>query len=123
MTTAFWCVLIVGLLPYVATVTAKTTASGGFDNRNPRQWLARQEGLSARAHAAQQNGFETFPLFAVAVIVAHLNGADQPLVDLLALVYLGSRILYLIVYLLDMASLRSVVWFVGMVAAVWIFVA
>ena len=35
MTTAYWCVLVAALLPYVATLTAKI---GGekFDNSNPR---------------------------------------------------------------------------------------
>ena len=39
MTIAFWCVLIAGLLPYVATLTAKLGARA-YDNANPREWLA-----------------------------------------------------------------------------------
>ena len=72
MTTAYWCVLIAGLLPYVATLTAKI---GGekFDNRDPREWLNRQSGHRQRANAAQLNSFEAFPLFAAAVVVAHMK--------------------------------------------------
>lgn len=121
MTTAFWCVLIAGLLPYVATVTAK--AGARFDNRNPRDWLAKQEGYRRRANAAQANSFEAFPLFAAAVIVAHLTQAPQDRVDMLAMAFVAARVLYLIFYLADWAALRSLVWFAGIATAVAIFVA
>lgn len=119
MTTAYWCVLIAGLLPYVATVSAKIGAR--FDNNNPRQWLAQQTGWRARANAAQQNAFEAFPLFAVAVLVAHQLGAAQPRVDLLAMIFIAARVAYLGTYLADLAWLRSVVWLAGIVSAVMIF--
>lgn len=119
MTTALWCVLAAGLLPYAATLTAKGGAR--FDNRQPREWLARQTGFRARAHAAQLNGFEAFPLFAVAVLVAQQAGAPQPRIDTLALVFVAARIAYLGAYLADLHWLRSVVWFVGIVSAVSIF--
>jgi uncharacterized MAPEG superfamily protein len=121
MTTAYWCVLAAALLPYAATLTAKGGAR--FDNHQPRAWLAAQTGWRARAHAAQLNGFEAFPLFAVAVVVATLTHAPQARVDLLALVFVGARVLYLIAYLADQALLRSIVWFAGIASAVAIFVA
>jgi uncharacterized MAPEG superfamily protein len=120
MTTAYWCVLIAGLLPYVATVTAK--AGARFDNRNPRDWLAKQEGCRRRANAAQANSFEAFPLFAAAVIVAHLTQAPQDRVDMLAMVFVAARVLYFVFYLADLAAMRSLAWFVGIASAVTIFV-
>ncbi len=121
MTNAYWCVLIAGLLPYLATVTAKGGAR--FDNRNPRAWLAQQTGYRARANAAQLNGFEAFPLFAAAVIVAHLTDAPQARVDALAMVFVAARVAHLAFYLADLAALRSLAWFVGIGSAVAIFVA
>jgi uncharacterized MAPEG superfamily protein len=121
MTTAYWCVLVAGLLPYLATVTAK--AGARFDNRHPREWLARQTGWRARANAAQLNGFEAFPLFAAAVLVAHQVGAPQGRVDMLALTFVAARLAYLACYLADVHWLRSVAWFVGIGSAVAIFVA
>lgn len=121
MTTAYWCVLAAGLLPYVATVTAKIGAR--FDNRRPREWLAQQTGWRARANAAQLNGFEAFPLFAAAVLIAHQLGAPQPRVDALALTFVAARVVYLACYLADVHWLRSVAWFVGIGSAVAIFVA
>ncbi len=121
MTTALWCVLVAGLLPYAATLVAKGGAR--FDNREPRAWLARQTGWRARAHAAQQNGFEAFPLFAAAVLAAQQLHAPQARVDLLAEVFVGARLAYLVTYVADLHLLRSMVWTVGIGAAVAIFVA
>jgi uncharacterized MAPEG superfamily protein len=121
MTTAFWCVLAAGLLPYVATMTAK--AGVPFDNRNPRDWLAKQEGFRRRANAAQANSFEAFPLFAVAVIVAFLIKAPQERVDALAIGFVVARALYIVCYVADWHLLRSVAWFGGISCAVWIFLA
>ena len=106
MTTAYWCVLAAGLLPYLATLTAKLGAR--FDNRQPREWLARQSGYRARANAAQLNGFEAFPLFAAAVIVAHQLGAPQPRIDALALTFVAARLVYFGGYLADVHWLRSI---------------
>jgi uncharacterized MAPEG superfamily protein len=121
MTTAYWCVLAAGLLPYLATLSAKVGTR--FDNRHPREWLARQTGWRARANAAQLNGFEAFPLFAAAVIVAHQLGAPQARVDALALTFVAARLAYLGCYLADLHWLRSIAWFVGIGSAVAIFVA
>lgn len=120
-TIAHGCVLAAGLLPYVATLVAKGGAR--FDNRQPRDWLARQTGWRARAHAAQLNGFEAFPLFAVAVLVAQQVGAPQPRVDALALAFVAARLVYLATYLADVAWLRSIAWLSGIGVAVAIFVA
>jgi uncharacterized MAPEG superfamily protein len=115
------CVLTAGLLPYVATGLAKS--KGRFDNHNPRQWLARLEGWHARAHAAQQNSFEAFPLFAVAVLFAHVNHAPEARIDTWALVFVGARIAYILAYIADQALLRTLVWLVGIASAIMIFTA
>lgn len=121
MTTAYWCVLAAGLLPYVATVSAKIGAR--FDNHMPRAWLAAQSGWRARANAAQMNGFEAFPLFAVAVLVAHQLGAPAARVDTLALTFVAARVAYIVTYIADWALLRSLVWMLGIGSAVAIFTA
>ena len=121
MTTAFWCVLIAGLLPYLATGIAK--AGGGYDNRAPREWLARQTGRSSRANAAQKNSFEAFPFFAAAVCVAALAHAPQAKVDQYAELFVAARVLYILAYVLDQALLRSLVWAVGIGSVIAIFFA
>lgn len=121
MTTAYWCVLVAALMPYVATSIAK---AGGerYSNRNPRAWLARQEGVRARANAAQQNGFEAFPFFAAAVIVAHLTQAPQDRIDALAVIFIVARVAYVICYVADWHLARSLVWTIGIVATITLFV-
>ena len=120
MITALWCVLIAGLLPYAAVLVAKSGAK--FDNNNPRDWLAKQEGFRRRANAAQANSFEAFPLFAAAVIVAYVLHGPQARVDMLAMIFIAARVAYLIFYIADLAILRSVAWFVGIACPVTIFV-
>lgn len=121
MTVAFWCILVAGLLPYAATLTAKVGAP--YDNRDPRGWLARQTGWRARANAAQHNGFEAFPFFAAGVIVAQLAGAGQSTVDTLAVVFVVARVAHFVAYVADLAALRSLLWLVGLGSVVGLFAA
>lgn len=115
-TFAYWCVLVVALLPIVCAGVAKwgtfTTPrrDGGFDNENPRAWLARQTDWRARANAAQANSFEAIPFFVAAVVIAHQLGAYQARVDLLAGVYVVLRVIYILMYLANLANMRSLVW-------------
>ena len=122
MTRAFWCVLVAGFLPYFGTLTAKI---GGerFDNSNPRDWLDAQSGFRKRANAAQHNSFEAFPFFAAAVIIAHVAGAPQGRIDLFAVVFILARLFYIAFYVADMATLRSLAWFVGLGSVVALFLA
>jgi uncharacterized MAPEG superfamily protein len=121
MTIAFWCVLVAALMPYVASSVAK---AGGerYDNRDPRRWLEQQQGFRARANAAQANSFEAFPFFAAAVIVAHLTQAPQDRVDALAVIFVVARAAYSVCYLADWHWARSIVWTIGFVATITIFV-
>jgi uncharacterized MAPEG superfamily protein len=126
MTIAYWCVLIAGVLPYLAALYAKAGGSGGFgskENHDPRAFLATLEGARKRAVSAQLNAFEVTPLFAAAVIIAHLAGAaQQSNIDLLALLFVCSRVIFTLCYIYDLATLRSVVWAVGMGIIVSLFV-
>lgn len=121
MTIAFWCVLAAGLMPYLATTIAKAGGSR-YNNRDPRAWLERQEGFRKRANNAQANAFEAFPFFAAAVIVASLTGAPQERIDALAVIFVVARVAYLVCYLADWHWARSVLWLIGWLATVTIFV-
>ena len=115
-TVAYWCVLIAALLPMGCAWLAKSGSfgksrkDGGFDNRDPRAWMARQTDWRARANAAQANSFEGLPFFIGAVIIAHLLGAGQTLLDMLALLYVMLRIFYIMMYVSDMPTARSALW-------------
>jgi uncharacterized MAPEG superfamily protein len=115
-TIAYWCVLIAALLPIVCAGIAKYGAfgksrrDGGFDNHDPRTWLARQTEWRARANAAQANSFEGLPFFIGAVVIAHQLGAIQARVDILAFIYIVLRAMYIIMYVAGLPTARSAVW-------------
>ena len=119
-TVAYWCVLIAALLPFVCAYLAKSGGfrkprrEGGYDNSNPRAWLARQTDWQARANAAQANTFEALPLFIGAVIIAHQLGALQTAVDILAVIFVTLRIIYVAMYVAGLPTVRSGVWFLAL---------
>lgn len=126
MTFAYWCIFLVYLMPYGAAYYAKFKGSGFTpeDNRDPRSFLGKLEGARARANAAQQNAFEINPLFAAAVIVAHVTGgAEQGTINFWAFLFLLSRIAYTWLYIRDHATRRSLVWAGGMFCCLCLFIA
>lgn len=118
-TVAYGTVLVAALLPILCAAIAKwgsmriARKDGGYDNHDPRAWLARQTDWRARANAAQANSFEGLPFFIGAVIIAHQLGAPQATLDMLALGYVFVRLVYIMMYVADAATLRSAAWAVG----------
>lgn len=124
MTVALWCVLAAAGIPYLFVGIAKASpvfVSGGY-NKNPREYTAALTGARQRAFWAQENGFEAFPPFAAAVIIAHITGAPQQTSDLLALAFVACRVAYGFVYVANLDKLRSLVWAGGVAAVVGLFV-
>ena len=125
-TIAYWCVLVMAILPIVCTGIAKygmfskSRRDGGYDNHNPRAWLAKQTDWRARANAAQANTFEALPFFFAAVIIAHQLQARQTVVDILAFMFVVLRIAYVLMYVADMAKTRSVIWAAALLVNIWI---
>ena len=120
MTIAYACVLFMGLFPYVATGIAKKGFEQ-YDNNMPRQWLAKQTGFRARANAAQANLFESLPFFFAAVIIAHLENVSQSKIDFLAVGFVLARIAYLICYVANWSTARSIAWLLGLICVIAIF--
>jgi len=119
MSIANVCLAIACVLPVICAGLAKRAGvmAGTFDNRNPREWLARQTGAAARAQAAQLNSWEALIVFAAGVLAAQIQGAVPGYVDVLAIVFVVSRVVYIGLYVADLASMRSVVWTVGFLAS------
>jgi uncharacterized MAPEG superfamily protein len=119
MPIAYWCVLVAALLPLCAVSYAKSSSR---DNNTPRDSAERLAGAKRRAYAAHQNGFETFPFFAVAVIAAISFGAATPLLNGLALLYLAFRIAHAALYIADQPTWRSASYAGGLFTNIAIFV-
>jgi uncharacterized MAPEG superfamily protein len=118
MSIPFWCLFFAALLIYLAkipVVKAMREEGRGYDNHHPRAQQARLTGFGARAVAAHQNSIEIFQLFAAGVLMAHTTQTQGWFVDLLAIIFIVSRVIYLFLYWNDKASLRSLVWVVGLV--------
>ncbi len=122
MTIAFWCVLIAALFPFALAGIAKA-GDRSFNNRRPREWYETVTGFRKRAWWAQQNSFEAFPLFAAAVIIAHIAGTEQATADTIAIVFIAARIVYAGCYLADVHLARSLAWLVGLGACIGLFIA
>ena len=126
-TIAYWCVFVAAMLPFACAYLAKAPGmgkprkQGGFDNAEPRAWLAKQTDWQGRANAAQHNTFESLPFFIGAVIIAHQLGASQTGVDILSVVFVTLRIIYIAMYVAGLAWVRSGVWVLALLVNVGIF--
>jgi len=119
MTFALWCVLAASMLPYVWGTLSK--ASKNFDNASPR--LQQKTGWRQRADWAQQNSWEAFAPFAAAVLIAHGLHVTQPTIDWLAGLFILFRIAYGVAYLLNLATLRSLIWSGGLICVLGLYFA
>ncbi len=126
MTIANWCVLIACVLPTATIGLAKIASArlprgeGRYNNKRPREWTASLSGWQARANAAQMNGFEILPLFIAAVVLAQQAHADQARIDLLAMSFIGLRLVYIALYLANIDALRTLVWIAGLGVSFWL---
>ena len=121
---AIYCMIIASLLPFSFAMFAKLAA--GFklqDNQNPRQFLAKAEGLAARANAVQMNSFEGLPLFLAAVLMAQQMFVSQAMINQLAVAYVVLRVVYGVAYLTNLATFRSVIWLLGLACPILLLVA
>lgn len=126
MDISIWCVFVAFILiylPRLPAIRATLAAEGHIDIANPRLQQSRLRGLGSRAQAAHMNSVEAFAPFAAAVWVAHYSGVDSALRDSLALIFIAARVGFIGAYLADMNPWRTLVWTVGFVAVIALFVA
>lgn len=120
MTSLLLTLFIAMLLPFLAKaplVLAMNREPEGYDNHNPRLQQARLSGFGQRANAAHYNSFEALLIYGCAVLAVAVSGQLDAWVLGLGWLFVLSRVLYLVCYWYDYASLRSLVWLLGMVAA------
>jgi uncharacterized MAPEG superfamily protein len=127
MTISLWCVLVAIFLPYFCFGVARNRGRGADgrrlrDNRNPRDFPNRIDGIAKRAWDAHLNSFEVLPGFAAAVIVAQLVHANQGRIDILAIVWVLARVSYAIFYMTDRSALRSTSQFVSLACVLGLFI-
>jgi len=121
MTIADLCLLAAVILTIVSIGPAKMSGARNYDNRNPRDPAFYTPGLRARSQGAHLNGYEAFPFFAAAVILAEMRAVPQGVVNGLAVAFIVARVLYVLFYLGDRPTLRSLVWAVALLCNLAIF--
>lgn len=101
--------LLAAVLPWLASIFAKAGGKG-FNNADPRIWLAQQEGWRARAIAVQDNLFEGLPFFFAAVLFALYNDVALDYLSRLMMAWLAARLAFFWFYISGRGTLRSLVW-------------
>lgn len=131
---------LLAMLPRVYSLTAYATHSKAQNSdamkKNPRSIqaiVATDKTLSPqvrdrilRAESAMVNGYDNLGFFAAAVSVGNMAKMDVALLNWLAAVYVGSRVLYIPAYIYNdtvrSVYTRSAVFAVGLVVNVALFV-
>jgi uncharacterized MAPEG superfamily protein len=100
---------VLSLVPHVyALQLIKGATNGRWNNANPKgtSWATElQRSVPSdvlakfeRGEAAHRNGLENLPIFAAAILAAHVAGVDHDLISAHAAVFLGLRVVYTLIY-------------------------
>ena len=114
MTTELWLLIAAMLLGFVQIVlqAQSTNIQRGYRwNAGPRdEVLPPLTGVAGRLNRASRNFFETFPLFAAAVLVAAVANIHNGLTLWGAWLYVLARIVYVPLYAFGVRYVRSLAW-------------
>jgi uncharacterized MAPEG superfamily protein len=113
MTVAEWMIFAAVLLYLLTIAPVKALGYRTFDNSNPREPAFYKPGLATRALGAHFNGIETFPFFAAAVLLAEFHRQPQHWLDALAIAFIAIRFCYVLAYLSDWPTTRTLLWNLG----------
>jgi len=107
--------LVLALVQIALTAILRTAETGPVYNAGPRDEPGPPVGrLTGRMGRAQRNLFETLPLFAAAVLIAHAADRENELTWWGAMLYFWARVAYLPLYALGIPYVRSLIWLVGL---------
>ena len=116
--------VLLGLVHIVAASHAKSRQYGYHWSASARdQPMPPLADVAGRLDRASANFFETFALFAAAVLIAHVAGREGALTWWGAQLYLWARVAYLPLYAFGVPLVRSLAWNVAAVGIGMILVA
>jgi uncharacterized MAPEG superfamily protein len=123
LTILAWTVVLAIVQILLATAVATNDQGLGY-NMGPRDEAGKTlSTLGCRLVRAQNNLFQTFPLFAAAVLIAHAMGRETGMTLLGAEIFLAARVIYVPLYALGVPVLRTLCWLASVVGLVMILVA
>jgi uncharacterized MAPEG superfamily protein len=107
--------LVLAIVQIFLPAGARNRETGIGYNAGPRDEPGPPVGkLTARLQRAQANLYETLPLFAAAVLIAHAAHREGALTLLGAWTYLVMRVIYLPLYAFGVPAVRSVAWMLSL---------
>ncbi len=107
--------LMLALMQIVLPALLRHGETGIAYNAGPRDEPGPPVGaVTGRLRRAQANLFETLPLFATAVLIAHVAGREGTLTLWGVWLYLAARIAYVPLYAFGVAYVRSAAWLVSL---------
>jgi uncharacterized MAPEG superfamily protein len=121
MTLAEWMIFTAVILYLITVAPVKAVGYKTFDNSNPRDPAFYKPGIATRALGAHINGIETFPFFAVSVLIAEFRQLPQNWIDELAVAFVVIRLLFVFAYLINRSTIRTLLWNLGFVVNTAIF--
>jgi uncharacterized MAPEG superfamily protein len=116
--------LVLALVQILIVATLRTSETGIAYNMGPRDDKGPpMRPITARMQRAQSNLFETLPLFAVAVLIAHLAGREGTLTLWGCYAFLAGRVLYVPLYAAGIPVVRTLAWSVSIAGLVMLLMA
>jgi uncharacterized MAPEG superfamily protein len=106
--------VVLGFAHIIVSAIATTHQYGAKWNLSARDApMPPLEVVAGRLQRALHNFLETFPLFAVSVLIADATNRHGPLAVWGAQLYFYARVLYLPIYAAGLPVIRTVVWSVA----------
>lgn len=116
--------LVLALVQILLPASLRTGETGLAYNAGPRDTDGPPVGtMTARLRRAEKNLFETLPIFAAALLTAHVASRGGSLTWWGAMLYFWARVVYLPLYAFGVPYIRSLVWVVSLIGVILILVA
>jgi len=116
--------LVLALVQILLPATLRTGETGVRYNAGPRDDEGPPVGkVTGRLQRAQRNLFETLPVAATAILIAHIAGRNGALTWWGSMLYFWARVAHLPLYALGIPYIRSLVWLVSLLGIILILIA
>lgn len=121
--TALTLAALLQVLQFVAySITAQRQVGTKYA-ASPRDTPPNLTGKAGRLQRAMDNHFEGLILFGIAVTVITYSGQNDEKTALACAIYLIARVLYVPAYVFGFSPWRSLIWFIGFLATVYLLIA
>jgi uncharacterized MAPEG superfamily protein len=113
--------VVLGFVHIIVSATATTSQYGSKWNLSARDdEMPPLRGIAGRLQRALHNFLETFPLFAVAVLIADATNRHGWLALWGSQIYFYARVIYLPLYAAGIPVVRTLVWLVATLGIVMV---